>query len=140
MTEVTHQPCPFCDSSDAFSYNSDTGLFKCFACDAIPSKKRCLVFDGETLSDFKHYEPEEGISLDPYVPDTYRGITKATLEKCGVYFTEKDGKETVHYTYTNGVKHRELPKTIKNSGKMDTFYGQEDYNGGGNSRCFTPFV
>jgi len=69
------------------------------------------------------------LSLEPYVPETYRGISKRTLEKCNVYFTKQDGKETVHYTYPNGVKHRELPKTIRNSGKMDAFYGQDDYNG-----------
>lgn len=68
--------------------------------------------------------------MEPYVKDIYRGIKKDTLEKYGVYFTSQDGKETVHYTYPNGTKHRELPKTIRNSGKMDHFYGAEDYNGG----------
>lgn len=29
---IRHQPCPKCDSSDAFSYNPDTGAGKCFSC------------------------------------------------------------------------------------------------------------
>jgi len=90
-----------------------------------------LVFScGRTGRLANELEPEEeGLSLEPYVPDNYRGISKRTLEKFNVYFTEQNGKETVHYTYPNGVKHRELPKTIRNSGKMDAFYGQDDYNG-----------
>lgn len=36
MTDTTnwtrHQPCPNCDSSDAFSYNPDNGVGKCFSC------------------------------------------------------------------------------------------------------------
>jgi len=72
------------------------------------------------------------MSLEPYIPEDYRGIKASTMEKAGVYFTLHDGKETVHYPYTNGTKHRELPKSIRNTGKMDTFFGQDDYNAGAN--------
>lgn len=130
MTEVTHKPCPFCDSSDAFSYNTDTGLFKCYSCHTTPKVERGLVFDGETLEPFKQQEKEGGMSLEPYIPDQYRGISKQVMEKCGVYFTKHEDKETVHYPYPNGTKHRELPKKIRNSGKMDRFFGQDDYQGG----------
>lgn len=129
--EISHQPCIFCRSSDAFSHNTETGMFKCFSCGSDSGNKRGLCFDGQTLEPFNSLkETEKGISLEPYVKDIYRGIKKDTLEKYGVYFTTQDGKETVHYTYPNGTKHRELPKTIRNSGKMDHFYGAEDYNGG----------
>ena len=132
MTEVKHQPCPFCDSSDAFAYNTESGLFKCFSCHAIPSKKRGLVYDGETLEPFstKYEKEEEGMSLEPYIPDSYRGISKQVMENFGVYFTKNGDKETVHFPYPNGTKHRELPKSIRNSGKMDRFFGQDDYQGG----------
>lgn len=132
MLNISHQPCLICSSSDAFSFSPETGLFKCFACGVDSGNKRSLCFDGQTLEPFNKtltYE-EEGMSLEPYIPDNYRGITKDTMDKFGVYFTAQDGKETVHYTYPNGVKHRELPKTIRNSGKMDRFYGQDDYNSG----------
>ena len=132
--EVAHKPCPFCGSSDAFSYNTDTGMFNCFSCGATPSSEGGRCYNGEELVSWKELNSgyyEEGINLEPYVKEEYRSIPKWVLEKCGVYFTDLNGKTTVHYAYKNGTKHRELPKTIRNSGKMDTFYGQEDYNGGG---------
>nr|ANR76359.1 DNA primase/helicase [Skeletonema virus LDF-2015a] len=131
MTEHSHQPCPFCDSSDAFSWNDETGAFMCFSCGAKPSTKGGLVYDGNTLQSTKEVEQDLEQPDDMYVPQKYRGISKATMEKAGVYFTSKDGKETVHYPYPNGTKHRELPKNIKISGKMNAFFGQDDYNGGG---------
>jgi hypothetical protein len=39
--EVSHKPCPFCPSSDAFSYNSDTGMFKCF----LYNPENGVIFD-----------------------------------------------------------------------------------------------
>lgn len=136
MTEHAHQPCPFCESTDAFSYNSETGAFMCFSCSATPSKMGGLCFDGSKLQDKEVIELDYE-QPDMYVPDAYRGISRATLEKFGVYFTSKDGKETVHYTYPTGVKHRELPKTIKVSGKMDSFYGQDNYNASGGNITIT---
>jgi twinkle protein len=130
--EVSHKPCPFCPSSDAFSYNSDTGMFKCFSCGSDSGNKRGLIFDGKTLEPFTPKAIEEGIYLEPYIPDNYRGISKQVMEKHGVYFTKMGDKETVHYTYPNGTKHRELPKQIKISGKVDKFYGQDDYTSGKN--------
>lgn len=134
MTEVSHQPCLFCSSSDAFSFNSETGLFKCFSCGADSGSKRGLCFNGKVVEPFKNprsgNEEEIGLTLEPYIKDSYRGISKDTLEEFGVYFTSHEGKETIHYTYPNGVKHRELPKSLRISGKMDRFYGQDDYNSG----------
>lgn len=138
MTEVSHQTCPFCFHNGCFSYNTESGLFQCFSgsCGATSKTKRGLIFDGETLEPFPKYnynkEEEEGLTLEPYIPDVYRGISKQTMEKCGVYFTKQGDKETVHYTYKDAVKHRELPKQIKCSGKLNSFYGQEDYTGGKN--------
>lgn len=131
MTEISHQPCPFCNSSDAFSYNDETGLFRCFSCEADNRSERCLIFDGQTKEPFTPKGiQEEGITLEPYIPDSYRGISRQVMETYGVYFTKNDGKETVHYPYPNATKHRELPKTIRISGKMNEFFGQNDYTGG----------
>lgn len=157
MTEVSHRTCPFCGHNECFGYNTDTGQFFCFSCEAKPSNKGCLIFDGVTRAPFTETFEEEGYCLEPYYRD-YRGISKETLEEYGAYFTkitveeaisqEKSKKgsnkeriewleslsqeyiETVHYTYPEATKHRELPKTIKVSGKLNKFYGQDDYTGG----------
>lgn len=121
MTEVSHQPCPYCDSSDAYSYNEEKNVYRCFSCGAAG-----------VLNKTYSYKEEEGLSLEPYIPDNYRGISRKVMEKHGVYFTSHEGKETVHYTYPNGTKHRELPKQIKISGKVDKFYGEDDYTSGKN--------
>lgn len=119
MTEVSHQPCPYCDSSDAYSYNTEKNVYRCFSCGAAGVLNKTYSF-----------QEEEGLSLEPYIPDNYRGISKAVMEKYGVYFTKHEDKETVHYTYPNGTKHRELPKQIKISGKVGKFYGEDDYTSG----------
>jgi len=111
--QINHQPCPFCPSSDAFCYNTNSGLFKCWSCNKTSGSEGGLIFDGETLEPFtpKGIELIEGeTNLEPYIPDTYRGLSKETMEKFGVYFT--------------------LPKHIKSSGKMDHFYGADDYQSG----------
>ena len=138
MTEISHAPCPFCKSSDAFGYNDETGLFCCFSCGAKPSNKGGLCFNGVSLVPWGDTQgndlidkEEEGYSVTVYIPDEYRGIKGSLLEKHGAYFTkDPDGKETVHYQYPNGTKHRTLPKSIKVSGKMDSFFGQDEYSGG----------
>lgn len=114
--EISHQPCPNpkCGSSDAYSYNEEKDTGYCHSCGYSPRRKRI---------------EEEGISLEPYFRD-YRGIKKETMEKHNAYFTLHEGKETVHYEYPNATKHRELPKTIKVSGTLDQFYGQDEYQGG----------
>lgn len=160
MTNITHQACPFCDSSDAFSYDTDKGIFNCFSCGAKPTNKGVLCFDGTTLKDLGSEPKEDEISLDMYVPEEYRGITKEVLETHGVYFTNRSVKDTlafeesrtkvnsvrvdylkslkpgdklptVHFRYENGEKHRELPKYLNVTGSLSSFYGQEDYPSGG---------
>jgi twinkle protein len=133
MSNINGKPCPFCPSSDAFGWDTETGKFYCFSCQAKNSTKGGLCYDGKTLVpwDLAEETEEEGYSVDPYVPDNYRGIKKATLEKYGVYFTkDPNGGETVHFQYPSATKHRTLPKSIKVSGKLDKFYGQDDYSGG----------
>ena len=133
MNEHSHRPCPFCPSSDGFSYSTETGLFRCFVCEATPKTKGGLCFDGQTLTPWKDRTPtEEGITLEPYVRN-YRGISERVLENAGVYFTKTaDGKESVHYTYPHATKSRQLPKYITTQGTLDSFFGQDDYTGGKN--------
>jgi replicative DNA helicase len=134
MTNHTHEQCPYCEHDECYSEDDETGVFFCFSCGAKPSdipndKRKYLYYDNS--------EEESGVRLETYVKDNYRGISRQVLEKFGVYFTKNNGKETVHYKYKNGTKHRELPKSITISGKVDHFYGQEDYNGGGKTLTIT---
>jgi hypothetical protein len=130
VAELSHKSCPFCGSSDAFSYSTETGMFSCFSCAATPKNKHGRVFNGRDLIPFNQsLQLEEGLALEPYVRD-YRGIKKSVLEDKGVYFTKLGDRETVHYHYPHAVKSRTLPKTITTSGQLDSFYGQDDYNGG----------
>ena len=131
MSEISHRPCPFCSSSDGFSYSTDTGLFRCFVCEATPKNKGGLCYDGKTLTAFKDAKDyEEGITLEPYVRN-YRGISEAVLTQVGAYFTKTDsGEETIHWPYPTGTKHRKLPKSITMTGALSSFFGQDDYTGG----------
>lgn len=130
MSERSHQPCPFCSSSDGFSYSSDTGLFRCFVCECTPKTERGLCFDGKTLTEFKDQQEQEvGLILEPYYRH-YRSIPEKIYEKFGVYFTKLGDKESMHYTYPNATKTRQLPKYFTASGTLDNFFGQDDYTGG----------
>lgn len=131
MSELTHRHCPFCKSSDAFSYSTENGMFSCFSCGATPKLKGGRVYDGKTLIPWGNKDEviEEGLLLEPYTRD-YRGIGKKILEQFGVYFTKHEDKETVHYHYAHAVKNRTLPKSITVNGQLDTFFGQEDYISG----------
>lgn len=131
MGELTHRHCPFCKSSDAFSYSTENGMFSCFSCGATPKLKGGRVYDGKTLIPWGNKDEviEEGLLLEPYTRD-YRGISKKILEQFGVYFTKHEDKETVHYHYAHAVKNRTLPKNITVNGQLDTFFGQEDYISG----------
>ena len=130
MSELKHRPCPFCKSSDAFSFSTETGLFSCFSCQATPKAKGGLCFDGQTLTPWKDRTPtEDGLSLEPYSRH-YRGIKSSIFDQFGVYFTKSGDKESMHYPYANATKTRQLPKYFTCSGTLNTFFGQEDYTGG----------
>lgn len=137
MTEITHQPCPLddCTSSDAFSYNTESGMFKCHSCGET-SKGNGLCFDGKTIEPFK-FNKEEGLSLEPYVKE-FRGISKTVMENNGAYFTKNGEAETVHFQYPDATKHKDQSVAkgnkdhIKVTGTLDKFFGQDQYAGGKN--------
>ena len=112
MAEITHQPCPLddCSSSDAFCYNTESGMFYCHSCGET-SKGNGLCFDGTTIEPFRNNKGEEGLSLEPYVKE-FRGISKTVMENNGAYFTKNGEAETVHYQYPDATKHKDqsVPK------------------------------
>ena len=64
MTEIPHQPCPHCDSSDAFSYNTQKMVGNCFSChEAYPAKGK--HYSAEVLAKYPLRDKENNMN---YVP------------------------------------------------------------------------
>jgi len=124
MTEHPRQPCPFCESSDAFSYNSETGVFKCFSCGATPTTKGGLVFDGKNLE-----TKESSFGGGSY--KEHRGVTAQTMRKYNVLTTDREQI----YPYPSGGKkvrllnHKEFyTKDLKGNSEL---FGQDKFPSGG---------
>lgn len=134
--EVSHQKCPNCNHNGCFSYNTDKKVWNCFSCGYSNGKNYGRPYFVRETAD--NIIEEEGYQLGPYFRD-YRGLTSATIEKAGAYFTKTpDGKETIVYTYPTGVKYRSTDKKeFRASGQLDTFWGQDSYNGGGGTITIT---
>ena len=70
MTEIAHQPCPHCDSTDAFSYNTN-GYGKCFSCGTgYPAKGK--RYSEEVLAKYPLKERNNDMN---YVPKNIRPAT-----------------------------------------------------------------
>ena len=132
--DIDHQTCPRCGHHECTSIwirEDGAQSFMCHSCGETGWMEEPV----DMTPDSGNSPPVENDSniIGPYVPKSYRGISRNTMEKEGVYFTKNStsGKETVHHPYPDGaVKHRELPKTIRVSGKMDQFQGADKYSGG----------
>ena len=140
MVEKSHLPCIFvgCESSDAFSYNTEKQIGKCYSCDKSYPHKGMLLKDGTEekypLKDSKVVHPDPFASDTSVVADTYvkpqtggtyrsyRGINSSVMEFYGVKTTDK--QQT--YPYSNGqTKVRVLPKDFsRNAGfKTNSLFG-----------------
>ena len=155
MAQLIHKPCPHpdCDSSDAFSFNTEKGVGKCHSCDrAYPMKG--VKYDEQTREDYplvsnKNTKQQPSLTVvnksvatntykpvavtTAYRPD--RGLTKSTMEFFGVETgIDKDGKSVTHtYPYLNGVKTRVLPKEAFYSTpgfKAEILFGMDKFNKG----------
>ena len=107
MPEISHLPCPDvdqCGSSDAYSWNTDKGVGKCFSCDLHTSlfngklygksgkrgKNRVLCSEEEALEDIfdvgvvESKDEPKGTSNETGEYRPMRGIKIATMEKYGV--------------------------------------------------------
>ena len=134
-------PCPFsgCGSSDAFSWETEKKIGKCFSCDTsyphkgmlcepwaaekYPLKNDRKLTDDMVLKPDNNMftvadnTPSDGLSYRPY-----RGISASTME----FFKVKTNDHKQVYPYPNGTnKVRVLPKDFsKNSGfKADSLFG-----------------
>lgn len=123
MTEVTHQPCDMCGSSDAFSYNTEKEVGYCHAC----GKPKKMSTEPIKLEEIE------------YTYEDARGISKAVREFYTSPVGYHNGKPVAHrYGYPDNTKLRLLPKDFsKNSGfKSDKLFGMDKFQAGA-SRTLT---
>lgn len=124
--EITKQPCPHpaCNSSDAFSYNTDKMVGSCFSC-KNPYPAKGIKYPAEVLDKFPLKEVG---GFDAPMPSheragndaTYkfvgmRGITTMTMEHYGVKTLVNKNGEPIQQEYvypSGGKKIRRLPKSF----------------------------
>ena len=151
--ERTRQPCPFvdCGSRDAFTYNTEKMVGKCFSCDSgYPSKAGREVFDwayedyptshmnsGErnTMTITQNVWTRTGTNLTEVSAAGYRGVTPATMKLYGVKsVVDRQSAESVGHAYpypSGGFKVRKYPKDFfVDNFKSDELFGMDKFNGG----------
>ena len=128
MVNVTHQPCPYCESSDAFSYDKEKNAYGCFSC----NKKGRYSDLNNTDTLIEH------VTSNTYVPKNLvegkytplRGITQKTMEEFNV-LTYGDQQE---YVYPSGGKKvRTLSEKkffAKDGFKVDELFGMNMFTAG----------
>lgn len=129
MVNVPHQPCPYCESSDAFNYDKDKNVYNCFKCNKkgrysdLDSSNKVLDYVDNNTS----YVPKNLVE-GKYVP--LRGITQKTMEEFGV-LTYGDQQE---YIYPSGGKKvRTLAEKkffAKDGFKGDELFGMNMFTAG----------
>ena len=99
MVNVTHQPCPFCQSTDAFSYDRDKNAYRCFSCDKQGrfDKLNSVAIEDSYVAPVNNFTPKNLVD-GKFV--AMRGITAKTMEEFGV-LTYGDQQE---YIYPSGGK------------------------------------
>ena len=143
MTEISGQACPHCDSSDAFSYNTEKMVGTCYSCRApYPSKGKhyspefLARFPLEGSSSFGGMEVVKRESLPDsmykFVP--MRGINSQTMEFYNVRTLCNSAGEPIQQEYvypSGGKKIRRLPKTFSASGlRSDELFGMNLFTAG----------
>lgn len=144
MEEVAHQECPFedCYSSDAFAYNQDKGIGKCFACDrGYPHAGMKVREDMQGVYPLPHElneEPKmnnnnkrEQVENVHRLDTDFRGISKEVLSFYSAEtYGDSDGVRKQIYVYpSGGRKIRYIPKAFKTEGfKSDELFGMDKFN------------
>lgn len=131
MVNVTHQPCPLCNSTDAFTYDKEKNAYRCFSCD---KRGRYDKLDKGMIEDTfvatnnnNNYTPKNLVD-GKYV--AMRGITNKTMEEFNV-LTYGDQQE---YIYPSGGKKvRTLSEKkffAKDGFKGDELFGMNMFTAG----------
>ena len=143
MTEISHQPCPHpdCNSSDAFSYNTEKMVGRCHSCERAYPAKGARYSD----EDLERYPLQQKDHTDMgFIPKNIspnlaskfvgmRGITQQTMEFYGVKtFGDQSGPVKQEYIYPSGGKKiRYWPKSFSADNlKMDELFGMNLWNAG----------
>ena len=137
MTELTHQPCPTCPSSDAFSYSTTKKVGWCHSC-AAGYPKSGVKYSQETLERYPLGDLDQDDEYTPPAPSqgsyvALRGITKETMEFFDVKTVVSPSGEPKSQTYvypSGATKTRLFPKDFKASGKMDCLFAMNKFTAG----------
>ena len=102
MVNVTHQPCPFCESSDAFSYDKEKNVYGCFKCDRKGrySSLDSVVVEASYVDNNRQSYTPKAIVTSVGKHTAMRSISQKTMEDYGV-LTYGDQQE---YVYPSGGK------------------------------------
>ena len=148
MSELSHQPCPHCESSDAFSYNTEKMVGFCYSCAASYPKKG-KKYDEETLERYPLSFTGGGKeSFDDDFPTTMsvaptkgkrdyvgmRGISVKAMQKYNVLTTLDQNGTPLEQEYpypSGGKKIRKLPKSFTAVGlRNNELFGQDLFAAG----------
>jgi twinkle protein len=143
-------PCPNidCQSSDAFSYNENSGAGKCFSCSKKYPKEMPKLMDwasdeypthstGSWEGTRKVQVVEKQDNVTEFLTPTFRGvrdITDTTMKFYGVktYVNSNNDPVKQEYVYpSGGVKTRYFPKEFRARNlKSDELFGMNLWNSG----------
>ena len=129
MVNVIHQPCPYCESSDAFNYDKDKNVYNCFKC-----SKKGRYSDLENTNKVVDYVDNNSSYVPKNLVDgkylPLRGISQKTMEEFNV-LTYGDQQE---YVYPSGGKKvRTLSEKkffAKDGFKGDELFGMNMFTAG----------
>lgn len=137
MTELTHQPCPTCSSSDAFAYNTEKMVGVCYSCGSSYPKKGSK-YSAETLALYPLGDLDSEDDFTPPAPSqgsyvSLREISAETMEFFDVKTVVSPLGEPLSQTYvypSGATKTRLFPKDFRAAGKMDSLFGQNRFTAG----------
>jgi len=151
--ELSRKPCPFvdCGSTDAFTYNTEKMIGKCFSCDSgYPAKSNKEVYDWAseeypTNSNYYHGKGQTSMqqsvwdrtntNLTEMTAQAHRGVTPATMKVYGVKsVVDKASADNVGHAYvypSGGCKVRKFPKDFfVDNFTADELFGMNAFNSG----------
>ena len=145
MTEIPHKPCPFedCQSSDAFSFNTDKGTGKCHSCGKgypPPRMKGLLAWATEEYQ-VKQQTDIRSVPVTGVTHDGIRGIDPDVCKLYGIQLqTGADGKPVRYaFKHNDNVKYRGYEEKVfwtKEKGKpFEDLFGPE-FNAGTSKRIY----
>lgn len=137
MAELAHLPCPDkanCGSSDAYSFNTEKEVGKCFSCDQyFFDQHKPLKHKNRSDKEMAFDTPVEEEVVDyQHLPS--RGISIKTMEMYDVRSYTDEGGSVVKQEYmypSGGKKIRVMPKTFSAQGlSQDELYGMNLFPAG----------